>query len=31
MSLDLVVEDLTWFADEVGAPLASGEIEVREP
>ena len=31
VSLDLVVEDLTWFADEVGAPLASGEIEVREP
>ncbi len=31
VSLDLVVEDLAWFADEVGAPLVSGEIEVRAP
>ena len=31
VSLDLVVEDLTWFADEIGAPLASGEVEVKEP
>ncbi len=31
VSLDLVVEDLTWFADQIGAPLASGEVEVREP
>ena len=31
VSLDLVVEDLAWFADRVGAPLASGEVEVRAP
>ncbi len=30
VSLDLVVEDLAWFADKVGAPLVSGEVEVRE-
>ncbi len=29
--IDLVAEDLAWFADRVGAPLASGEVEVREP
>ncbi|MEO8197418.1 MAG: hypothetical protein ABI689_11935 [Thermoanaerobaculia bacterium] len=29
--IDLVAEDLAWFADKVGAPLASGEVEVREP
>jgi hypothetical protein len=31
VSLDLVVEDLTWFADQLGAPLASGEVEVIRP
>ena len=31
VSLDLVAEDLAWFADKVGAPLASGEVEVRAP
>lgn len=31
VSIDLVAEDLTWFADELGAPLASGEVEVRAP
>lgn len=29
VSLDLVAEDLAWFADKVGAPLASAEVEVR--
>lgn len=29
--LDLVAEDLAWFADRVGAPLASAEVEVRAP
>ena len=29
VSLDLVAEDLTWFADRLGAPLASAEVEVR--
>ena len=31
LTLDLVAEDLAWFADKVGAPLASAEVEVREP
>lgn len=31
VSLDLVAEDLSWFADRVGAPLASAEVEVRAP
>ncbi len=31
VSVDLVLEDVTWFADEVGSPLASGEVEVKEP
>ncbi|MDQ1348577.1 MAG: hypothetical protein QG573_1952, partial [Acidobacteriota bacterium] len=29
VSLDLVLEDVAWFGDKVGAPLASGEVEVR--
>lgn len=29
VTLDLVAEDLTWFADRLGAPLASAEVEVR--
>lgn len=31
VSVDLVVEDLAWFADRTGAPLAGGEVEVRDP
>jgi len=31
VSLDLVLEDVAWFGDKVGAPLASGEVEVRAP
>ena len=31
VSLDLVAEDLAWFADRMGAPLASAEVEVRAP
>ena len=31
VSLDLVAEDLAWFADRVGSPLASGVVEVRAP
>ena len=31
VSLDLVAEDLAWFADKVGRPLASAEVEVRAP
>ena len=27
--VDLVLEDVTWFADKVGTPLAEGEITVR--
>ncbi|MEO8274691.1 MAG: hypothetical protein ABI639_00630 [Thermoanaerobaculia bacterium] len=29
VSIDLVVEDLAWFGDVLGAPLASAEVEVR--
>lgn len=29
--LDLVAEDVAWFGDRVGAPLASAEVEVRVP
>jgi hypothetical protein len=28
VSVDLVLEDLAWFADEVGEPLAAGVVEV---
>ncbi len=31
VSVDLVIEDLAWFADRTGAPLATGEVEVRAP
>ncbi len=31
MVLDLVLEDVTWFASRVGAPLAQGTLEVRGP
>ena len=30
VSLDLVLEDVAWFAEKVGAPLGSGEVEVSE-
>lgn len=29
--LDLVAEDLAWFADRVGEPLAEAHVEVRAP
>lgn len=31
VSLDLVLEDVAWFGDKVGAPLASAEVEVKAP
>lgn len=31
LTLDLVVEDLAWFADRVGEPIAAGEVEVVTP
>jgi hypothetical protein len=27
--VDLVLEDVAWFADRVGEPLAEGRVEVR--
>lgn len=29
IEVDLVLEDVAWFADRVGAPVAAGEVELR--
>jgi hypothetical protein len=29
LEVDLVLEDVAWFADRVGAPVAAGEVEIR--
>jgi hypothetical protein len=29
LEVDLVIEDVAWFADRVGEPVAAGELEIR--
>lgn len=29
LEIDLVIEDVAWFADRVGEPVAAGEVEIR--
>jgi hypothetical protein len=31
LTVDLVLEDVAWFADRTGAPLAEGVVELRAP
>jgi hypothetical protein len=31
LEVDLVLEDVAWFADRVGEPVAAGEVEIRAP